>query len=77
MRPKRMYPFDTYRFRRDEGLTVEQFAQAIGKDFDLKRVLALDDGRALGLTTFEHSHLCRLFGREKVSAYYQLPDYAI
>ena len=67
---KRPYPFDVERFRRDEGLTLLAFAEAIGKD--IKRVEALVEGRSDGLTVYEHSRLCKRFGRGKVSIYYDL-----
>lgn len=70
-RTSRPYPFQTSRFMHDQGLTPKTFAEAIGKD--IERVEALVEGRAEGLTTYEHSRLCNRFGRGKVSVYYLIP----
>lgn len=70
-RTSRPYPFQTSRFIHDQGLTPKTFAEAIGKD--IERVEALVEGRAPGLTIYEHSRLCRRFGRGKVSIYYLIP----
>ena len=67
---KRPYPFQTSRFIHDQGLTYKTFGEIIGKD--IERVEALAEGRAPGLTTYEHSRLCHRFGRGKVSIYYDL-----
>ena len=74
MRQKVAYPFDVARFRREEGLTLLTFAEAIGKS--VRRVEALESGKTPGLTSREHGSLCRRFGRGKVSLYYDLAFYA-
>lgn len=75
MRQKIRYPFDVQRFRRSEGLTIEQFAECIGKD--VERVMELTDGAHAALTSYEHGRMCRRFGRGKVATYYKLHDNAI
>ena len=60
-----------FRFLLDEGLNYMTFGEVIGKD--IKRVAALVEHPASGLTSHEHSRLCRKYGRGKVSTYYILP----
>ena len=74
MKQKVVYPFDVAKFRRDNRLTILTFALAIGKD--IKRAEDLESGKAAGLTSHEHSSLCRQFGRGRVVVCYDLTPYA-